>query len=338
MYRYTTVVSCWLLRTAALVAAATLAVTVAPTAGCADPSPDDVQRSLATASDTLEITIERYDAARDEVGQTEVRLAAAAAQLAPLQAAADQGQQAIDEIASTAYRSAGLSPANALLSANSPDVLMDQLTVLGHLASQRAHEVAAAVAARDRYAGEQRALQALADQQRARVDDLGNQRTAIETRISQLEQMQGRASRSQPAGRSPTSTQPRQPSPPQVHPPSLGSNGAGAAVRFVYAQLGKPYRFGAEGPDSFDCSGLTKAAWASAGVGLPHSAAGQSDMMRRVDRADLRPGDLVFYYGDRHHVGMYVGDGRVIDAPRTGEQIGIRQVDFAPIAGYGRPG
>jgi cell wall-associated NlpC family hydrolase len=331
------VVSNWLLRTAAIVASATFAVMLVPNPGHANPSPDDVVRELTAASDTLEITIERYNVARDEVQLTEVRLAAATAQLAPLQAAADQGQQAINEMASSAYRSAGVSPVNALLSTTSADVLMDQLTILGHLASERAHLVAEAVAARDRYASEQQSLQALAAQQHARVDDLAGQRTVIETRIDQLEQMRSRASRSQPTMRSPAAAAPRQPSPPETRPPAVGSNAASAAVRFVYAQLGKPYRWGAEGPDSFDCSGLTKAAWGAAGVGLPHSAAGQFGVVRRVDRADLRPGDLVFYYRDVHHVGMYVGDGRVIDAPRTGERIAMRQIDFVPIAGYGRP-
>lgn len=328
----------WFVRTVVIVLSATFAVTLAPKIGSADPSPDDIQRELTTASDTLEITIERFNAARDEVRQTEGRLAAATAQLAPLQAAAERGQQVIGEIASSAYRSEGVSSVNALLSATSSDVLIDQLAVLRHLATSRAREVAEAVAARDRYAAEQLALQALAAQQRARVDDLNSQRTVIETRIGQLEQLRGRASRSQSNGRSPASTQPRQPSPAQADPPPVvGASGASAAVRFVYAQLGKPYRWGAEGPDSFDCSGLTMAAWAAAGVGLPHSAAGQFGVVRRVDRADLRPGDLVFYYRDVHHVGMYIGAGRIIDAPRTGERIAMRQIDFVPITGYGRP-
>jgi cell wall-associated NlpC family hydrolase len=78
------------------------------------------------------------------------------------------------------------------------------------------------------------------------------------------------------------------------------------------------------------------AAWRSVGVTLPHNAARQYRTVRRIERAQLRPGDLVFYYRDVHHVAMYIGDGRVIEAPQAGERISMRPVDVAPIAGYGR--
>ncbi|MFG2038098.1 C40 family peptidase [Dactylosporangium sp. NPDC048998] len=91
------------------------------------------------------------------------------------------------------------------------------------------------------------------------------------------------------------------------------------------------------GPDSFDCSGLTMAAWKTAGVVLPHNAARQKQTVQPITRSELRPGDLVFYYKDVSHVGIYIGEGRVIEAPRAGERISMRLLDYAPISGYGRP-
>jgi cell wall-associated NlpC family hydrolase len=119
--------------------------------------------------------------------------------------------------------------------------------------------------------------------------------------------------------------------------PVFTKDAAGTAVRFAYQQLGKSYRFASEGPDTYDCSGLTMASWRAAGTRLPHNAAMQWRTVRHVDRPDLRPGDLVFYYRDIHHVAMYVGDGRIIEAPEVGEVVSIRPIDFAPIRGYGRP-
>nr|WP_240948372.1 C40 family peptidase [Planosporangium mesophilum] len=100
--------------------------------------------------------------------------------------------------------------------------------------------------------------------------------------------------------------------------------------------MGKWYQWAAAGPNTFDCSGLVLAAWRSAGKNLPHSSSMQWSGVRHIQREELRPGDLVFYFPDIHHVAMYAGDGRVIEAPRTGERVSIRKMDFAPIFGYGR--
>jgi cell wall-associated NlpC family hydrolase len=109
------------------------------------------------------------------------------------------------------------------------------------------------------------------------------------------------------------------------------------AVSFACAQIGKPYGWGQAGPDAYDCSGLTMAAWAEAGVSLPHNAAAQRDVVSYVDRSDLRPGDLVFYYSDLSHMGMYVGGGWIVHASRAGVPIQMSPIDRSPVHSYGRP-
>jgi cell wall-associated NlpC family hydrolase len=89
------------------------------------------------------------------------------------------------------------------------------------------------------------------------------------------------------------------------------------AVAFAYAQLGKPYQWGATGPGSYDCSGLVQAAWAEAGVAIPRDTYGQWATLPHLDTSALEPGDLLYYDGIGH-VAMYVGDGYIIDAPQTG--------------------
>jgi NlpC/P60 family protein len=110
--------------------------------------------------------------------------------------------------------------------------------------------------------------------------------------------------------------------------PSQGSAAQGReALAFARHQLGKPYQWGADGPDSFDCSGLTMAAWASAGVSLDHYSVAQYTEGDHVSRSELRPGDLVFFATDTsdpstiHHVGIYAGGGRMINAPYTGADV-----------------
>ncbi|MGA5322430.1 NlpC/P60 family protein [Streptomyces seoulensis] len=113
---------------------------------------------------------------------------------------------------------------------------------------------------------------------------------------------------------------------------------AGArAVAFATAQLGKPYVWGAEGPDSYDCSGLTSQAWADAGTPIPRTSQEQWKQLPHVDVTEMRPGDLVIYFADATHVGMYVGDGKIIHAPRPGRTVTIAGAGTMPILGVVRP-
>jgi cell wall-associated NlpC family hydrolase len=106
------------------------------------------------------------------------------------------------------------------------------------------------------------------------------------------------------------------------------SSAAQTAVDTARGQVGKPYRYGAAGPDSYDCSGLTQYAYRSAGIELPHSSRSQSEMGTPVDRADLQPGDLVFFYQPVSHVGIYVGDGQMVDAGTEDTGVVQRSVDM----------
>ncbi|WP_309049896.1 C40 family peptidase [Streptomyces sp.] len=109
------------------------------------------------------------------------------------------------------------------------------------------------------------------------------------------------------------------------------------AVTFAAAQIGKPYVWGAEGPDSFDCSGLTQSAWAAAGKVIPRTSQEQWRLLPRVDVKDMRPGDLIVYYKDASHIGMYVGNGVMVHAPRPGRDVTLAGAGSMEILGVVRP-
>ncbi|MEU6096556.1 NlpC/P60 family protein [Streptomyces sp. NPDC047079] len=109
------------------------------------------------------------------------------------------------------------------------------------------------------------------------------------------------------------------------------------AVRFATDQIGKPYVWGAEGPKSYDCSGLTSQAWAAAGTTIPRTSQEQWKRLRHVDIKDMRPGDLIIYFRDASHVAMYVGDGVIVHAPRPGRTVTIAGAGSMPILGVVRP-
>ncbi|MEU6825774.1 C40 family peptidase [Streptomyces atriruber] len=109
------------------------------------------------------------------------------------------------------------------------------------------------------------------------------------------------------------------------------------AIEFATAQIGKPYVWGAEGPGSYDCSGLTSKAWASAGRGIPRTSQEQWKQLPRVDIKNMRPGDLIIYHSDASHVGMYLGDGAIVHAPRPGRDVTITGAGSMQILGVVRP-
>ncbi|MET9436275.1 C40 family peptidase [Streptomyces sp. NPDC006551] len=109
------------------------------------------------------------------------------------------------------------------------------------------------------------------------------------------------------------------------------------AVEFATAQIGKPYVWGAEGPGSYDCSGLTQSAWGAAGRAIPRTSQEQWRLLPRVDIKDMRPGDLIVYYQDASHIGMYIGDGAMVHAPRPGRNVTIAGAGSMEILGVVRP-
>ncbi|GAA3843709.1 C40 family peptidase [Streptomyces coacervatus] len=109
------------------------------------------------------------------------------------------------------------------------------------------------------------------------------------------------------------------------------------AVEFATAQIGKPYEWGAEGPETYDCSGLTSQAWADAGHAIPRTSQEQWKQLKHVDIKDMRPGDLIIYFDDASHVGMYIGDGAIVHAPRPGRTVTITGAGSMPILGVVRP-
>ncbi len=134
---------------------------------------------------------------------------------------------------------------------------------------------------------------------------------------------------SAPAPAAPTASQSAQPA------PARGS--AAVAVDTALAQVGKPYVWGAAGPDSFDCSGLTSYAWAAAGVSLPHSSAAQYAVTARVSSGSWQPGDLLFYGSPIHHVAMYIGNGQMVEAPYSGTTVRVASARLSDYVGAGRP-
>lgn len=302
-------------------AATTLCTGVLAGATPAPAAPADTRQQLAAAARQLEAVIEQYDTTREHLASTMAARAALVAQMIPVHRRMDELYDQVGTYSANLYRGGG--PVVAVITAGSPHAFLDQLTALDHLARTAGRQIAVLDGVRRHYAAQQRDLAALLARQSAQQADLATKRNVIESRIAQLAKIHtGLGAPTTITGFAPVRT----------------PGAAGEAIGYALAQLGKPYVWGAAGPDSFDCSGLVMAAWRRAGVRLPHSASMQWSTVTHLARSELRPGDLVFYYPNVQHVAMYLGDDKIIQAPNSRTPVSIAPIDSAPIHGYGRPG
>lgn len=115
--------------------------------------------------------------------------------------------------------------------------------------------------------------------------------------------------------------------------PIIGDGKAAQAARWAMTQQLKPYVWGAAGPNTYDCSGLVMRAYQQVGISLPHYTGDQWTAGTHIAREDIRPGDLVFFYSDLHHVGIYIGGGMMIHAPQTGDVVHVSKIAGRPFAG-----
>lgn|GEM_PF-4562802 len=296
---------------------------IAPQAAYAEPSPEEVQAQIDELAEVLEGAIEDYKGAKDELKETKERIKEIEEALPELEIQAQESRELATDIVVTSYTngSAKISTISTLLD-GSPTRAMERMSVLGAINAWQAADLEAYGHQVTAYEEELEVLEDLRTTQKKIADDLKKEKERLDTEMADLEDLKAQV----------------EPTPAyngNLPPPPSGS--AGAVVEFAYGQLGKPYSWGSAGPDSFDCSGLTLSAWRQAGVGLAHQASQQWNQTARVSRGDLVPGDLVFY-NNLNHVAIFIGDGQIIHAPTSGQNVSIDGIDSMPIDGYGRPG
>jgi cell wall-associated NlpC family hydrolase len=259
--------------------------------------------------------------------------------LTALQADLDRQQQKVDTVrqqVATAvvdqYQGQALSSATQVITSHDPDAFLNQLTTVSQYNDQQSQMMADfAVQAKQlemRQAAAKRELDRIAQTKK----ELGNEKAEVDRKAAEAKQLLSRLqARAAQASRSSDRV--------AAAPTNVPVSGrAAAAVHFAMAQVGKAYVYGAAGPNAYDCSGLTMAAWAQAGVSLPHSSSAQMGSGPRIAESDLQPGDLVFYYSPVSHVGMYIGGGQIVNAENPSVGVKVTGLHSMPYVGAVRPG
>lgn len=295
---------------------------------------------LATLNGRAEVYAEKMNAARDELTVAERRAQIAERAAATASRRLETSRKSIAAFAAQAYKGGAFAQSPfASVAAESPQAFLDRVTLLEAVSRGQASALAD-VAAREHQATQAIATAtALRSRARAVLAKVTDARQAIlrdATEVKQLLNQLHRQAAAEAAAAAARALAAQAAQPALVAPPTglvAGSDAARVAVQWAYRELGKPYVWGAAGPDSFDCSGLTQYIYGKAGVYLPHYTGSQWNVGRHVDRSELRPGDLVFYFSDLHHMGIYVGNGQVIHAPHTGDVVRVAPLDMDPYAG-----
>jgi peptidoglycan DL-endopeptidase CwlO len=308
-----------------------------PTASAA-PTAASLRQRLARLNMQADQAVERYLQAKLALQQTQRSMASLRRGAADAQRQLDRLRAVISAQAADTYVNGAGAGLASVLGADDPDAAFNRMQTLSVLAEQNNQRLVDLRTA-EQTSGEQfAALAKVERQQAAELRRLAAERDKVERLVDQtnslLAQLRATAAARQRANAA--NSVDADPGLPAGSAPAP-SGSVAAVVRYAEAQVGKPYVWGADGPDSFDCSGLTMMAWRQAGISLPHSAAAQYNVGRHVTRAELQPGDLIFRYSPISHVAMYVGNGMQVAATHTGSTVKLQDAFQGEIVGYSRP-
>jgi peptidoglycan DL-endopeptidase CwlO len=317
-----------------MVTGAVLLASLALTAGLGNSAQADTSPSLKTLvakanklGRQIETLSNQYDGLRIQLNEakTEAKIASEAAVRDARQLAA--GQAAVGQIAAQGYMTGGVDPALQLLQNSNPQAFVNRASIMLQLQQENGDKVSVLSAA------EHAALRAqlTARQEQAKATTLaGQMKTKVNAIQAKENVLNGAAYTKAMAIFDQTGTFPNVPIP-------QGNSVGIQALRWALNERGHPYVWGGSGPDVFDCSGLVMWAYEHVGISLAHLTFDQWNEGVHVSRSDLQPGDLIFLYG-LDHVGMWVGNGLMVDAPHTGAVVQIEPVPWAAFVGAVRIG
>lgn len=292
---------------------------------------EKLDREAAAAS-------ERYNDAKVKVVAIRTTMSALKADLTRQQKVVDAMKDQVAQMVVEQFQGSALSTTSQVVLSNDPDAFLDNLNAVSSYYNQRGEVMAdygtqleRLELRKDAVAAESRRLTDLAKQmaaEKAAIDEKAAKAQAILDRLESRQRAAVVRTYAQSSGREYSGPL-----------PDVKATGrAAAAVKFALAQVGKSYVYGATGPNSYDCSGLTMRAWGAAGVSLPHSSNAQQGSGMRVSESELIPGDLVFYYSPVSHVGIYIGNGLIVDAQNPRAGVKVSGLHSMPYSGAVRPG
>ncbi|KAB2343115.1 hypothetical protein F8566_35750 [Actinomadura rudentiformis] len=291
-----------------------LPVALPATTAHAEPKPSvsQVRKKLEKLNEQVEQLVEKYNQVSEDLKRAKKKLQATQKTSRDEELAFETLRNKVAQMAATAYKNGETGDVAGFISSDDPQAILDQSAVFSHLSRNRNSEVGQFLAATQRVRREKAQAQSAYDEVAAKAKDLKKQKATVDKSIKEQQKLLKKLG-----------VKPDKPSSGgggTYKGPASGS--ARVALNFAYSKLGTPYVYGGTGPNGYDCSGLTMRAWEAAGVNITRTTNSQYAATKRIAKSDLQPGDLVFFR-NLGHVGLYVGNGKMLHAPRTGRNVEI---------------
>ena len=287
------------------------------------PSLKDLVAEATQLSNEVDSLGQQYDGLKIQLthANSQVKIAKLAA--ARAEAAMAGSQKAVAQLAAMGYMNGGMDPTLQMLTSGNPKLFLSQASTVQQLNDEAGMRLS--TLQREQVAAER--AQTTAKEEIATANQLQSQINGkVKTIHAKLDVLNSSAMSQAMAVFSKTGSYPN------IVLPEATNVGT-TALRAALTQRGKPYVWGAAGPDSYDCSGLVMWAFLQEGISLPHYTGDQWNAGMHVSRADLEPGDLVFFFADISHVGLYLGNGLMVDAPSTGQVVQVQPVFWSDYVG-----
>ncbi|MFJ5528546.1 NlpC/P60 family protein [Streptomyces sp. NPDC093261] len=307
--------------TTAAAAAVAFSAQAANAAPSEKPSKDEVKSRVDKLYGEAEQATEAYDGAKEKQDKLEKQISSLQDKVARGQDELNQLRDGIGTMASAQYRTGSIDPSVQLFLSSNPDDYLDKASTLDQLSSQQV-EALKKIQEKQRELAQERqeAADKLKDLAATRTE-LGKNKQEVQGKLAAAQKLLNSLSAQEKQQLAAEQDRASRASERSVLGGDTGSASGRAAAAFAAAQsmIGRPYQYGATGTATFDCSGLTSWAYAQAGVSIPRTSQEQANIGTRIYSVnDLKVGDLVFFFNDIHHVGLYAGNGQILHAPRTG--------------------
>ncbi|EYT80669.1 hypothetical protein CF54_24215 [Streptomyces sp. Tu 6176] len=319
--------------TTAAAAAVAISAQAANAAPSEKPSKDAVKSKVDALYEQAEQATEKYNGAKEKQEKLQKEISTIQDNVARGQQDLNKLRDGLGSMAAGQYRSGGIDPSLQLFLSSHPDEYLDKAATLSQVSGQQADSLKK-IQDKQRQLAQQRAEATgkLKDLSATRTE-LGNKKKEVQSKLAEAQKLLNTltAQEKQQLAQAEQSRATRGTERVSMGKITPGSGHAGAAFSAAQSVIGTPYVYGATGPSSFDCSGLTSWAYAQAGVSIPRTSEAQGNAGQRIySQSQLQVGDLVLFYGDLHHVGLYAGKGMVLHAPHTGANVRYEAIGNMP--------
>ncbi|MFC8246434.1 C40 family peptidase [Streptomyces chartreusis] len=318
--------------TTAAAAAVAISSQAANAAPSEKPSKDEVKAKVDKLYEEAEQATEKYNGAKEKQEKLQK-------EISTIQDNVARGQEDLNELrdsmglaAAAQYRTGSIDSSVQLFLSSDPDDYLDKASTMDQLSAQQVESLKK-VQEKQRELAQQRAeaSEKLKDLASTRTE-LGKKKKQVQGKLAEAQKLLNTLTAAEKAALAAEEQRASRSAADRV---DLGNTGSAsgramAAFQAAQSQIGKPYVYGATGTASYDCSGLTSWAYAQAGVSIPRTSQAQASYGTHLSMSELKVGDLVIFYGDLHHVGLYAGNGQVLHAPRSGTVVRYESINNMP--------